>query len=76
MNDEETITDFNVRVLDFANKSFALGEKIFEVKKMVQKVRRSLKVRFNMKVTAIEEANDIISMKLDKLFGSLRTFEL
>ncbi|KAA0055517.1 gag-pol polyprotein [Cucumis melo var. makuwa] len=29
-----------------------------------------------MKVTAIEEANDITTMKLDELFGLLRTFEL
>ena len=29
-----------------------------------------------MKVTAIEEANDITTMKFDELFGSLRTFEL
>lgn len=29
-----------------------------------------------MKVTAIEEANDITTMRLDELFGSLRTFEL
>ncbi|KAA0062613.1 gag-protease polyprotein, related [Cucumis melo var. makuwa] len=29
-----------------------------------------------MKVTIIEEANDVTTMKLDELFGSLRTFEL
>ena len=29
-----------------------------------------------MKVTAIEEANDITNMKLDEFFGSLKTFEL
>ncbi|KAA0043382.1 gag-pol polyprotein [Cucumis melo var. makuwa] len=33
-------------------------------------------VRFNMKVTTIEEVNDLSKMKLDELFGSLRTFEL
>ncbi|TYK11976.1 gag-pol polyprotein, related [Cucumis melo var. makuwa] len=33
-------------------------------------------VRFNMKVTTIEEANDLSKMKLDELFGSLQTFEL
>ncbi|TYK06510.1 gag-pol polyprotein [Cucumis melo var. makuwa] len=39
-------------------------------------VLRSLPSKFNMKVTAIEEANDLSKMKLDELFGSLRTFEI
>lgn len=29
-----------------------------------------------MKITAIEEANDVSKMKLEELFGSLRTFKL
>lgn len=36
----------------------------------------SLPKRISMKVTAIEEANDVTTMKLDELFGSLRTFKL
>ncbi|KAA0048722.1 gag-pol polyprotein [Cucumis melo var. makuwa] len=39
-------------------------------------VLRSLLSKFNMKVTAIEEANDLSKMKLDELFGSLQTFEI
>ncbi|KAA0063933.1 Receptor-like protein 12 [Cucumis melo var. makuwa] len=75
MNDDETIAIFNVWVLDLANESFAQDEKITE-SKMVEKVLRSLPSRFSMKVTAIEEANDMTTMKLDELFGSLRTFKL
>lgn len=75
MSDDETIVDFNVRVLDIANESFALGEKMSKTK-LVRKVLRSLPQRFNMKVTAIKEANDVTTKKLDVLFGSLRTFEL
>ncbi|KAA0047417.1 gag-pol polyprotein [Cucumis melo var. makuwa] len=41
MNDDETKEKFNVRVLDLANESFTLSEKITE-SKMVQKVLRSL----------------------------------
>lgn len=44
--------------------------------KLVWKVLRSLPSRLNMKITTIEEANDLSKMKLDELFGSLRTFEL
>ena len=70
MSEEETIINFNVCILDLANESLTLGEKISEAKK-VEKVLRSLPARFNMKVTAIEEANDITSIMLDELFGLL-----
>ncbi|KAA0033148.1 gag-pol polyprotein [Cucumis melo var. makuwa] len=40
------------------------------------KVLRSLPSKFNMKVTAIGEVNDLSKMKLDELFGSLRTFKI
>ena len=35
----------------------------------------SLPQRFNMKVTVIEKANDIATLKIDELFSPLRTFE-
>ena len=44
--------------------------------KLVRKVLQSFPPWFNMKITAIEEANDVSKMKLDELFGSLQTFEL
>ncbi|KAA0063005.1 gag-proteinase polyprotein [Cucumis melo var. makuwa] len=44
--------------------------------KIVQKVLQSLPRKFDMKVTAIEEAHDITTLKLDELFGSLLTFEM
>ncbi|XP_050945193.1 uncharacterized protein LOC127150728 [Cucumis melo] len=75
MTEEETIVEFNVRVLDIANELDALGEKMSN-SKLVWKLLRSLPSKFNMKVTMIEEANDLSKMKLDELFGSLRTFEL
>ncbi|TYK07190.1 gag-pol polyprotein [Cucumis melo var. makuwa] len=68
MGEDETITEFNVPVLDIANESDALGEKMYD-SKLVRKVLRSLPFKFNMKVTAIKEANDLSKMKLDELFG-------
>ena len=44
--------------------------------KLVRNILRSLPKRFAMKVTAIEEAQDIGSMQVDELIGSLQTFEL
>ncbi|XP_024028691.1 uncharacterized protein LOC112093781 [Morus notabilis] len=75
MLEDETIFDFNSKLCDIANEAFALGEKISE-EKLVRKVLRSLPRRFAYKVTAIEEAKDIQTMKLDELMGSLRTFEM
>lgn len=60
---------------DITNTSFALSEKMFE-KKLARKILRSLPKRFDMKVTAIEEAQDLISIKVDKIIGSLQTFEI
>lgn len=42
----------------------------------MRKALRSLPRRFAYKVTAIEEAKDMWSMKLDLLMGSLCTFEM
>ncbi|KAA0055019.1 gag-pol polyprotein [Cucumis melo var. makuwa] len=75
MTEEETIAEFNVRVLDITNESDVLEEKMSD-SKLVWKVLRSLPSKFNMKVTTIEEANDLSKMKLDELFGSLCTFEI
>jgi hypothetical protein len=75
MKEDECIHDFHMNVLDFANSFDSLGEKIAE-EKLVRKILRSLPKRFDMKVTAIEEAQDISSMKVEELIGSLLTFEL
>jgi hypothetical protein len=75
MKDDEDIYDFHMSVLDIANSFDALGEKIPE-DKLVRKILRSLPKRFDMKVTAIEEAQNIYTMKVDELIGSLQTFEI
>ncbi|CAM8966100.1 unnamed protein product [Rhodiola kirilowii] len=48
MQEDETIADFNTRVLDISNEAFALGEQMFE-EKLVRTVLRSLTKRFAMK---------------------------
>ncbi|KAA0036824.1 uncharacterized protein E5676_scaffold110G001920 [Cucumis melo var. makuwa] len=69
------VSDYNKRVLEITNESLLLGEKIPDFK-IVRKVLRSLPRKFDIKVTAIEEANDIMTLKLDELFGSLLTFKM
>ncbi|XP_058771038.1 uncharacterized protein LOC131644531 [Vicia villosa] len=75
MRDDESIKDFHMNILDIANTSGALGEKMSD-EKLVRKILRSLPKRFDMKVTAIEEAQDISKMKVEELIGSLQTFEM
>ncbi|TYJ96033.1 gag-pol polyprotein [Cucumis melo var. makuwa] len=67
MTEDETVSIYNERVLEIANDSLLLGEKISK-SKIVRKVLRSLPIKFDMKVTAIEEAHDITTLKLDELF--------
>ncbi|CAM8903043.1 unnamed protein product [Rhodiola kirilowii] len=75
MKEEETIVEFNTRVLDLLNEAAALGKPI-EEERIASKVLRSLPQRFAMKVTAIEEMHDITCLKLEDLMGSLRTYEM
>src|SRR4030066_617462 len=75
MKEEESIQDFHMNILDMANYFDSLGEMMSE-NKLVRKILRSLPKRFDMKVTAIEEAQDISNMKVDELIGSLQTFEM
>ncbi|WJX12965.1 hypothetical protein P8452_03412 [Trifolium repens] len=75
MKEEESIQDFHMNLIDIANAFEALGEKVSD-EKLSRKMLRSLPKRFDMKVTAIEEAQDIANMKVDELVGSLQTFEL
>jgi len=75
MQEDETIHDYYMNVLDIANSFDSLGEKLLD-EKMVRKILRSLPKRFDMKVTSIEEAQDISSMKVEELVESLQNFEI
>ncbi|KAA0045252.1 gag-proteinase polyprotein [Cucumis melo var. makuwa] len=75
MTEDEPVSDYNKRVLEIANESLMLDEKIPD-SKIVRKVLQSLPRIFYLKVIAIEEAHDITTLKLDELFGSLLTFEM
>ena len=72
---KENIHDYHLNILDIANSFDSLGEKISD-EKLVRKILRSLPKRFKMKVTAIEEAQDISSLKVDEFIESLQKFEI
>ncbi|MCI10390.1 gag-protease polyprotein, partial [Trifolium medium] len=50
MKDDEGIQEFHMNIMDIANSSESLGEKMSE-EKLVRKILRSLPKRFDMKVT-------------------------
>ena len=75
MTETESLTEFYERLSDIANEYFALGEKL-ENNVLVRKIVRVLPDRFQTKLTAIEEAKDLDTMKVEELMGSLQTFEL
>ena len=75
MSEEQTIAEFHMQIRDIANTSFALGEKMSN-EKLVRKILRSLPKRFAMKVTAIEEAQDITVLQVDELIEYLQAFEM
>ncbi|CAM8962862.1 unnamed protein product [Rhodiola kirilowii] len=75
MQEDETITDFNTRVLNISNESFALGEPLTE-ETLIRKVLRSLTKWYAMKALAVKEAHDVKTMRLDELMGSIQTHEM
>jgi hypothetical protein len=75
MKEDESIQEFYMNILDITNAFDTLGEKMSE-EKLVRKILRSLPERFDMKVTAIEEVQNVSEMKIEELIGSLQNFEI
>jgi len=71
MNDYEFIHDFHISILDITNTSSSLGERMSEVK-LVRKILRSLPKIFDMKVTAIEEAQVITTRRWMNKLGHFK----
>ena len=71
MKDDEYIHELHMSILYIPNLASALGEKMLE-EKLVRKILKSFPKKFGMKVTTIEEAQDICNMKVEELIGSLQ----
>ena len=64
------------RLTALTNELTSLG-KVITVEEQVEKVLRVLpKSKWNVKVTAIREAKDLIGMTLNELVENLRTYEI
>ena len=75
MLEEESLSDFYIKLCDIVNESLAFGEKIPEFV-LVRKLTRSLPEKFQSKNTAIEESKNLDIMKVEELMGSLYVFEM
>jgi hypothetical protein len=75
MNEDETISRYFLRVEELVNAMKGLGE-TFDDSLLVQKILRSLPDKFNPKVSAIEELNDLKTLSIDQLLGTLTSYEM
>ncbi|KAH9293136.1 hypothetical protein KI387_041660 [Taxus chinensis] len=75
MKDEENVAAYLLRVDEVVNAIRGLGENI-EESIIVQKILRSLPLRFDAKVSAIEEMKDLDKLSMDELHGILTAYEM
>jgi hypothetical protein len=75
MLEDESFGEFYSKMSDLRNLMVSLGKTVLDVK-LIRKILRSSPERFRIKVTTIEESKDLEEMKIEKLVGSLQTYEL
>jgi hypothetical protein len=68
MKEDENITTYFLRVDETVNAIIGLGEEIKE-SVIIQKVIRSLPMRSDPKISALEERSDLSSISMDELHG-------
>jgi hypothetical protein len=75
MNEKEDIATYILRVDEVVNAIRGLGEELDE-SLVIQKVLRSLLLKYDAKVSAIEEIRDLTKMTMDELHGTLMAYEM
>jgi hypothetical protein len=75
MKDDENIAAYFLRVDETVNEIIGLGEEIKE-SVIVQKVLRSIPMRFDPKILALEERSDLNSISMDELHGIFTAYEM
>ena len=75
MHSDESVASFFLRLDDIVNQMRNLGETITDTT-LVEKVLRSLTSKFDSKVSAIKERQDLQTLTVVQLHGILTTFEM
>jgi hypothetical protein len=75
MKEDENIAAYFLRVDETMNAIRGLGEEVDE-SIIVQKVLRSLPMRFDPKISALEERTDLDSISMDELHGIFTAYEM
>ena len=75
MNEDETVSKYFLRVEETVNAMKGLGENIEEASLVLNSLIY-FPNRFNPKVSAIEELNDLKTLLIDQLLGTLSSYEM
>ena len=75
MKEDENIVAYFLRVAETMDAIIGLGEEI-EESIIVQKVLRSLPMRFNPKISTLEEKSNLNSISMNKLHGIFTAYEM
>ncbi|KAK0603477.1 hypothetical protein LWI29_005394 [Acer saccharum] len=70
----EKVDEYFARILTIVNKMKAQGERM-EQSVIIEKILRSMTLKFNYVVCSIEESNDLSTMTIDELQSSLLVHE-
>ena len=73
MKETESVQDYFTRVSQVVNQMKQYGEKVDDVR-INEKILRSLNTKLRLVGVTIEEANDIDTMQVDQLMGSLQAY--
>ena len=74
MKEEENIVEYLLRVDEIVNAIRGIGA-IIKEKDVVDKVLRTLPMKYDSKVSTLEEQNDIKLMTVDELHGIFTAYE-
>jgi hypothetical protein len=75
MEEEETFDEFYSKLSTIRNSTINIGKKMIDAK-IVKKILRSLPARFIPQIATITQSQDLETMRVEELVGSLQTFEL
>jgi hypothetical protein len=75
MKKDGEITTYFLRVEEIVNTSRELGEE-FDESMVIQKVLRSLPMRFDSKISALEERTYLDSLSMDDIHGIFTSYEM